>query len=147
MIPTAAPGDTSTRQVRARTLVPIAGFLAYAASVWLVPTPDAGSAVTSPETTGDAAAGARAWRAAGCQACHSILGLGGHTGPDLTNILSRTSPEYVRAIMLAGQPGMPSYFRLDPDHSAAIIDYLAAIDRSARYPSDSWMGARPEHAP
>lgn len=78
-----------------------------------------------------------AWRSQGCQTCHSLFGLGGHTGPDLTNVISRTSPEFVRAMIRIGPPGMPDYAHLGETTVDAIVTYLGQVDRTASYPPRS----------
>jgi len=79
-----------------------------------------------------------------------MYGLGGHTGPDLTNIMQRRSGDYVRAMMTAGPEGMPSYRRLSPDQTEAIIDYLSSVGSSIAYPaypSATWLGPLGERSP
>lgn len=127
------------RRVVVRAALPIAGFFGYALAVWSSPV---SVEVVGAESgsRGEVRADLEAWRSAGCQACHSIYGLGGHTGPDLTNVVGRSSGAYVAAMMRAGPPGMPSYARLSEDQTAAIVRYLTLIDRSGTYPSVSWRG-------
>lgn len=129
-------------RVLVRTILPLAAFLGYAGVVWFGPVP-----VPSPVAAegGNVHRADResilAWRSAGCQFCHSIYGLGGHTGPDLANVVSRESPAYVRAMMIAGPRGMPTYGHLDETALAGIIRYLEAVDGSGRYPSATWLGS------
>jgi hypothetical protein len=125
--------------VMLRSVMPLLGFAGYAIVVWCSPLPDAtlieqvrsGDPVINRESVS-------AWRSAGCQFCHSIQGLGGHIGPDLTNVVSRTSDGYIRAMLLAGPPGMPSYADLDEDSISHIIRYLESMDGSGRFPADAW---------
>ncbi|MBM4109225.1 MAG: cytochrome c [Phycisphaerae bacterium] len=128
--------SSTTRAVARRALIPIVGFGVYAGAVALVPVSDPRPiAPARADTLG--ARGIEAWRAAGCQHCHSIYGLGGHTGPDLTTIISRTSGAYVRAMVRNGLPGMPAYRDLDERSLARLIRYLEAVDRSGAYPPKS----------
>lgn len=127
--------DRLLRAVVRRATSAAFGYGAYAVACALVPA-DLGVGVAGaadPLTRADL----RAWRMAGCQSCHSILGLGGHTGPDLTNLISRTSPEYVRAIVRAGSRAMPAYPDLQDADLRGIVRYLEAVDRAGSYPPAS----------
>jgi len=118
--------------------VVVAGFGFYAAAVALAPPEESlahGAAFSgAPE-------GARAWRVAGCQSCHSLYGLGGHTGPDLTNVVSRVSADYVRTVVRFGMRGMPAYRTIEPAELEAIVAYLADVDRTATFPPRGLTGA------
>jgi len=125
--------SSPARSVARRTLAVVGIFGVYAAVVGFVPLeePSAHSMATSPVAE---SVGPQAWRAAGCHFCHSLYGLGGHTGPDLTNVVSRTSADYVRAVVLSGMPGMPAYKSIEPAELDSIVGYLEAVDRTATYP-------------
>lgn len=108
----------------------IVGYTLWAGTVAFVPL-GGGDALPEGST---ARSDRAAWRAAGCQQCHSIVGLGGHLGPDLTNVISRMSPAYVRAMVRAGPPGMPAYTGLDEQSLDRVVRYLQSIDAWATYP-------------
>ncbi len=78
-------------------------------------------------------AGAEAWRSENCIACHSIYGLGGHIGPDLTNTVSRLGAEGVAAKVYAGGGAMPP-FPLPQEAAANLVAWLSYIDASGVYP-------------
>jgi putative heme-binding domain-containing protein len=59
---------------------------------------------------GDAVRGAQVYQAHGCAACHTIGGLGGPTGPDLTDVGARSSPAFLRQSLLDPQADVPSGF-------------------------------------
>lgn len=117
-------------QVVIRAAIAVAGFAAYAGAVWLSPI---GTRVGAPP------AGARAWRAAGCQSCHSLFGLGGHLGPDLTLVVTRRPEGFVDVMMLNPPEGMPSFAGLSDAERAAIVDYLRAVDAATREAPKSWF--------
>lgn len=117
--------NNAARTVTTRTALVLAGFLVYGGVCALIPLRGDQPLTEAP---------ARAWRSAGCQSCHSVLGLGGHIGPDLTNIASRASPGHVRAVVRAGFPGMPGYDRLKERTLDAIVVYLQEVDGLGRYP-------------
>jgi nitric oxide reductase subunit C len=79
------------------------------------------------------AAGAEVWRSENCIACHSIYGLGGHIGPDLTNTVSRLGAEAVTRKIYAGGGAMPP-FPLPQEAAANLVAWLSYIDASGVYP-------------
>lgn len=79
------------------------------------------------------AAGAEVWRSANCTACHSIYGLGGHIGPDLTNAITRLGDEGVARKIAAGGRAMPT-FPLTEEQSASLVAWLSDIDATGVYP-------------
>ena len=125
---------SGVRSVALRTLGIIAGYGMYAWLVALLPTSRAETPINAPPT--QVTEGRRVWLASGCQSCHSIYGLGGHSGPDLTNVVTRASPATVGALVRTGSRGMPA-FSLDDAALEAIVTYLAAIDASGTYPPSS----------
>lgn len=134
----AGPLGGPARRVTLRALAAVAGFLAYAMGVWLMPVPAEQAATGAIGRDKDRRA-IHAWRAAGCQVCHSVYGLGGHIGPDLTGIMRRRSGGYVRAMMMAGPTGMPSYRDLGQDQIDAIVAYLSIVNPPTAYPSTRWI--------
>lgn len=130
---------TGTSAVAWRTLGAVLGFGVYALFCAM---PSQGTQIDEPGVVGSGVTGGmlEAWRASGCQYCHSVFGLGGHTGPDLTNVVSRSSSAYVRVMMELGLPGMPSYASVDEGTKDAIVGYLVAVDRAGRYPPASLGG-------
>lgn len=81
--------------------------------------------------------GLNVWRSQNCAACHSIYGLGGHMGPDLTNVMSRRGADYVRYIVVNGGELMPE-FKISKDHLDKLVSYLGHLDSSGTYPPKSW---------
>ena len=63
---------------------------------------------------------------AGCLACHRV-GADGNDAPgsDLTHIGSQLSPGEIRAVIVEGATGMPSFAGLPADDLEAIVDYLS----------------------
>ncbi len=54
--------------------------------------------------------GALLWQAHGCEGCHMISGHGGVRGPDLTDVGSRLTQDYITIRILNGAyPNMPAY--------------------------------------
>lgn len=85
--------------------------------------------------TPDVEAGLEAWRANNCAACHSLYGLGGHLGPDLTDVVERRSAELVVARVLGGGAGMPPFQDAD---GQAIAAYLEWVGSTGTWPPTSW---------
>ncbi|MBK6929499.1 MAG: cytochrome c [Saprospirales bacterium] len=80
-----------------------------------------------------AQAGKSLWQRNNCISCHSLVGLGGHLGPDLTNAFSRRGEGYIRYVLNHGSKKMPA-FHLSPAEQNALIAYLKAIDSTSIYP-------------
>ena len=93
----------------------------------------AGQESMSPET----AMGRDLWRSHGCANCHSVYGLGGHMGPDLTNVISRRGAAFARAFITAGGGGMPAQ-ALDEAQLDRLIAYLEHLDETGLYPVKSF---------
>jgi nitric oxide reductase subunit C len=70
-----------------------------------------------------------------CTACHQFYGLGGHMGPDLTNVTRTTGKgaAYARGIILHGTERMPM-LGVTPEQADAIVAYLEAWASSGTYP-------------
>lgn len=60
---------------------------------------------------GDPGRGAQVYQATGCAACHTIQGRGGPTGPDLTDVGSRSSPAFLRRSIVDPRAEVPSGFK------------------------------------
>lgn len=67
--------------------------------------------------------GKTVWQQNNCQACHQLYGLGGHLGPDLTNVYSTKPEAYIRAILQTGTPVMPN-FHLDKKEINALVAFF-----------------------
>jgi len=57
----------------------------------------------------DVILGRKIWLKNGCVSCHSIYGLGGFLGPDLTEVSGRRDGEYIRQMILNGGDKMPAF--------------------------------------
>lgn len=80
-----------------------------------------------------ARAGLDLWRRENCMACHAVYGLGGHIGPDLTNVYRRRGREYITAVLQQGAGAMPD-LGLDRSEVDALAKYLQHIDGLGQYP-------------
>lgn len=63
------------------------------------------------------------WQEKNCISCHQLYGLGGHLGPDLTNISATKSDAYIRAFLKSGTTVMPD-FQLKEEEIAAFIAFF-----------------------
>lgn len=63
-----------------------------------------------------------------CRNCHSIDGLGGDRGPDLSDVSMRlTRPQLTRQVVQGGG-NMPAYGQnLSPSEVEALVDYMATL--------------------
>lgn len=107
------------------------------------------SATTVPEGAGtlnaEAIRGRTYFNEFNCTACHQFYGLGGHLGPDLTNvtIAEGKGSAYAKGIILHGTASMPAP-GVDLEKADAIVAYLEAMAASGPYPIRSfdptWIG-------
>jgi len=67
-----------------------------------------------------------------CRNCHSLDGLGGQRGPDLTNVATRLTENQLIRQILQGDGNMPAYGdHLKPYEVTALVSFL-----SARHPAN-----------
>ncbi len=75
--------------------------------------------------SGDARRGADLIQSKGCINCHTIAGVGGRRGPDLSSVGSRLSADQTTWRILAGGNNMPAYGAiLSPQDVQAIVAFL-----------------------
>lgn len=101
----------------------ITSFFSY--SYWLYSNP----VKSHPEPTTLEKKGKLLWQEKNCTSCHQIYGLGGHLGPDLTNVASTRPQEYIESYIKYGSRIMPN-FNLSTEEVNALIAYLKLIDQS-----------------
>jgi mono/diheme cytochrome c family protein len=92
--------------------------------------------VDADKPTDNAVLGKQIWQRENCTVCHSIYGLGGHIGPDLTNLSSKKGNDYTRAMILHGNGKMPAFY-LNDSEIDALCAYFHYIDQLGTYPLDS----------
>lgn len=142
--PESRPGASRGRStVRPSTIgwrigLVIAGYLAYTAAITTLegrqPAPVSAEALGA--SSDSAREGSRVWARYGCATCHSLVGLGGHVGPDLTNYGRPESHAVVRTTVASGRIAMPS-FSLSEQELDHLVAYLATVSRSATFPPRS----------
>ncbi|MCC6252332.1 MAG: cytochrome c [Bacteroidia bacterium] len=49
------------------------------------------------------------WQEKNCTSCHQLYGLGGHLGPDLTNIYENKPESYIKVFLKNGTNVMPNF--------------------------------------
>jgi len=125
------------RKVVRRILIMIVAYSCYALAIALLGVRTAaGAAVDRAPSDGAYLAGRQVWLEHTCQVCHSIYGLGGHAGPDLTNALPRLPEVYIRNVVTNGYHGMPA-FEVTERELQGLIDYLSFIGETGVYPPSS----------
>ncbi|MEO9209734.1 MAG: cytochrome c [Ginsengibacter sp.] len=103
----------------------VACFLFY--SIFLYSAIPVKATVVNKET----AQGKILWQQYNCNSCHQIYGLGGYLGPDLTNVYSRRSTEYIKAFLKNGTNVMPN-FHLQESEINDLLAFLKNIDASGK---------------
>lgn len=79
-------------------------------------------------------AGGDVWLRGNCNSCHALFGLGGHLGPDLTNVIRLRGAPVVVATLRSGRVGMPE-FAFSEEETRDLIAYLRMVDESGTYPA------------
>jgi mono/diheme cytochrome c family protein len=65
----------------------------------------------------------------GCAACHTVGGLGGSTGPDLSRAGARWSKSHMReAIVAPEDPEMPAFDNLTAEQLDDLVNYLSSLE-------------------
>jgi len=83
------------------------------------------SAQTAHGNSNPVAEGAQLFHDKGCELCHAVDGVGGHRGPDLTQVAKRLTPDEMTLVIYNGRLNMPSFARnLTPDELDALIAFL-----------------------
>jgi len=93
-----------------------------------------GSYYTSKELIPSAAYGRELFREKNCITCHTIGGVGGHTGPDLEGVLGRHSPAWLNEqlaspTLVSPKSTMPAY-DLDANERAALIRFMGKATKA-----------------
>ena len=76
-------------------------------------------------------AGKLVWQKYNCNACHQIYGLGGYLGPDLTNVYSLRSQEFIKSFIKTGTGAMPKFY-LSEEESTSLLFFFKDIDASGK---------------
>lgn len=108
------------------------GFLFYSLQLYLY-TPVAKDGITAQTVEGKLL-----WQQKNCASCHQIYGLGGHLGPDLTNVFSKRTPEYITAFLKSGTVTMPD-FHLSKTEIESLLAFLQDIDSSGNSDPRSFL--------
>lgn len=95
----------------------IISFLGYSSILYLSTPPQ------SNKPDQKAQLGRELWQQKNCTSCHQLYGLGGHLGPDLTNVYGIRSEAYIKAFLESGTSVMPNY-NLSPDEMESLIAFL-----------------------
>ncbi len=118
-----------------------AAFAVYSVYVWTAATERPEARRPSRLTY----AGLALFQEKNCIACHQLYGLGGHMGPDLTNVVSAPDKgaDYARAFIAGGTDKMPD-FKLSENEIEALVDFLRFVDSSGTFPPQqpeiNWYG-------
>jgi mono/diheme cytochrome c family protein len=90
--------------------------------------------------------GRAAFDAAGCRACHSISGVGGNSGPDLTLVGFRRTREWLDLWIKDPKAWKPdtkmAKFRLKDEDRGIIVDYLAGLTQVFPAGKAPWDGEK-----
>ena len=119
-----------------------AAFAVYSVYLWTAGTQAADTKPLDQQVE----AGMALYQAKNCTACHQFYGLGGHMGPDLTNVISapEKGADYARVFIEYGTVKMPNYGFSETEIDA-LISFLKYVDSSGTYPDKDmeikWYGS------
>lgn len=72
-----------------------------------------------------------------CRNCHSLDGIGGKRGPDLSTVATRLTESQLIRQVLQGGGNMPSYgSALSPQQTTALVDFLGTLNGNVRPAQD-----------
>ena len=99
--------------------------------------------ITDISITEQARNGRQVFQKYNCIACHQIYGLGGHMGPDLTNVIRDKGDVYARSFILSGTQRMPK-FDISEQEVNDLIEYLGFVSSTSEYNTEkhefTWYG-------
>lgn len=126
------PSGVGVRQRRTVYFVLIGLFVLQSGLTYTVST-EASS--PSAELNDAAQRGEALYREFNCTACHQFYGLGGHMGPDLTNvtIAEGKGPDFARAVILHGSGRMPT-LGVSKEQADDMVAFLEAVAATGTYP-------------
>ncbi len=126
------PSGVGVRQRRTVYFILIGLFVLQSGLTYTVSTEASSPAA---ELNASAQRGEALYREFNCTACHQFYGLGGHMGPDLTNvaIAQGKGPEYARAFILHGSGRMPM-LGVSTDQADDLVAFLEAVAATGIYP-------------
>lgn len=81
----------------------------------------------TPQLTEQVVAGKQVWQSKNCNDCHTILGIGGYYAPELTKVMDRRGPAWVRAFLQNPQTVMPDTTMPNQNLSDAQVGNLVAF--------------------
>ena len=81
----------------------------------------------------DASRGKLIWQKYNCQCCHQTYSLGGHIGPDLTNVYSKynNNKAVLKAFFKGGFKQMPK-FDMNVQEEEDLVAYFIELDKTGK---------------
>ncbi len=81
----------------------------------------------------DVAHGKQIWEKNNCMGCHTIMGEGAYYAPELTNVIKRRGPDFVRAVLMSKSPWQP--------HGRKMVAYgMSKADADDMIAFFKWIG-------
>lgn len=86
------------------------------------------------------AAGKWIWQKHNCNDCHTILGIGGYYAPDLTKVMSRRDPDWMRSFLKDPSAVWPASRKMPNLHltDAEITDLIAFLNWVDHINTNNW---------
>lgn len=86
------------------TIVTFAIFLALS---WTTLSKEVPKNTHSENISPEVVRGKEIWESNNCMGCHTILGEGAYYAPELTKVVDRRPPEYIKAVLMSEIPWSP----------------------------------------
>ena len=88
------------------------------------------------DLTEQAIRGKHIWEKNNCMGCHTILGEGGYYAPELTKVIERRGPAYIKTVLMSEKPWAPRGRQMVAYHMSeeeandliAYFDWISKID-------------------
>ncbi len=86
--------------------------------------------------TAEVVRGKELWEKNNCMGCHTILGEGAYYAPELTKVLERRGPDYVKGVLMSKAPWQPNGRKMvaygmteaEANDMIAFFDWIGKID-------------------
>jgi nitric oxide reductase subunit C len=122
-------------------------YVSYSCLIWCLP-----GNMALDDGAGDLVAqGRMVYQKYSCKSCHQLYGLGGHLGPDLTNVYEEndTAGAYIRAMVQVGSRQMPR-FELSAGEQRALVAFFKHADATGvadprEFTTSAWGSIAPKN--
>lgn len=114
----------------------IVSFVIFLGLSWDTLSKQVPAQTNSANLTPDVVSGKKIWDKNNCMGCHTILGEGAYYAPELTRVIDRRGPEFVKAVLTSKAPWAPrgrkmvayGFSEQDADQLVAFFTWIGKTD-------------------